>query len=702
MKNETNAPGTKDVGTLLKRLAASAVAAQLINVLYHVADLIYIGHMEEVGQLAGAGVCLPLILIISAFAALVSAGAAPRASIFLEKNDKASAERVLGNSVALLLCFSAVLTFVFVRWSEPLLLAFGASKNTIGYALDYIRIYALGTVFVQLTLGLSTFIAAEGFAKTSMYMMLTGAILNVILDPIFIFALGMGVKGAALATVLSQAVSMVWTLRFLTSPKTTLRIRRDCLKLKWAVVRPVLAQGSAPFLMLASESILIVCCNSSLLRCGGDIAVGAMSVLASCSLFVTLLLVGLAQGAQAAIRYNYGAENPAHVRKTVKLLLRDCIIYAVPFWALAECFPEVFVRLFNNDPAFVAFSAKALRIYAAAGGLFSIQIACQQAFVALGQAKSAVSVAVLRKFVLLIPLIYILPHAGLPVSRATAVFLAAPIADFISVAYTAILSAVIFRRTMAEIGDPALAERQKQKELKKQHKILGYKNWEGQRSGFYRLLTCGVRAGTKPVRTEWEVPYDGRPAVFVGNHDRAYGPIAMCAWFDERDTLRPWINAQMLSTREAPAYIRKDFWWDPEKPSAKLYDYTLAYLAALCLPPILRGSDCIPVYHDTGVATTLKKSVRTIGEGKNILLFPERPTGFLTYDKKINAGFVSLGRLCWARTKKAVSFYPVHIDWDRQLISVGAPIPYDPAVKYAEQVKTTAEAIEKYFQSFGE
>lgn len=704
VKQETDALGTEDVGTLLKRLAAPAVAAQIINVLYNVVDCIYIGHIKEVGQLAltGVGVCLPLILIISAFAALVSMGAAPRASIFLGKNDNASAEKTLGNSVTLLLCFSAVLTFVFVRWSEPLLLAFGASENTIGYALDYMRTYALGTVFVQLTLGLNAFIAAEGFAKTGMYTVLIGAVLNIILDPIFIFALDMGVKGAALATILSQAVSMVWTLHFLTGPKTTLCIRRDCLKLEGAIVRPALTLGIAAFIMQLTESVLIVCYNSSLLRYGGDIAVGAMSVLAGCSQFVMLPLVGLAQGAQAIISYNYGAKKPARVREAVKLLLRGCVTYAVAFWALAELFPGVLVRMFNSDPAFVAFSAKALRIYFAVGGLFGIQIACQQAFVALGQAKSAVSVAILRKIVLLIPLIYILPHAGLPVSQATAVFLAEPVSDFISVTYTAILFTIIFRRTMAEIGDLALAERQKQKERKKQHKALGYKHWEGQKSGFDMLLARGVRAVTKPIRTEWEVPYDGRPAVFVANHDRAYGPIAMCAWFDGRDTLRPWINAQMLSTRAAPAYIRKDFWWDPDKPRAKFYDYTLTYLAALFLPPILRGSDCIPVYHDAGVMSTLKKSVRAIEEDKNILLFPEQPTGFLTYDKKINAGFVSIGRLCWARTKKAVSFYPVHIAWDQQLISVGAPIPYDPVVKYAEQVKTTAEAVEKYFQSFGE
>ena len=704
VKTETDALGTENVGTLLRRLAAPAVAAQVINVLYNVVDRIYIGHIKEVGKLAltGAGVCLPLILIISAFAALVSMGAAPRAAIFLGKGDKNPAEKTLGNSFTLLLCFSAVLTFVCFRYARPMLLAFGASEKTIGYALDYMRIYALGTVFVQLTLGLNAFIAAEGFAKVSMYTVLIGAVLNIVLDPIFIFVLGMGVKGAALATILSQAVSMVWTIGFLTGPRTTLRIRRDCLHLEAKTVWPALALGFAPFIMQSTEGILNICYNSSLLRYGGDIAVGAMTVLASCGQFVMLPLVGLAQGAQAIISYNYGAKNPARVRKAVRLLICSCVSYAVIFWAAAELFPQIFARMFTSDPEFVAFSAKALRIYIAVGGLFGIQIACQQAFVALGQAKSAVSVAVLRKLVLLIPLIYILPRAGLPVTQATAVFLAEPVSDFISVTYTAILFTLVFRRTMAEIGDPALAERQRQKELKKQHRALGYEYWEGQKSGFFKFLVHCARAVTKPVATEWAEPYDGRPAVFIGNHDRAYGPVAMCAWFDERDTLRPWINAQMLSTRAAPAYIRKDFWWDPDKPSAKVKNYTFAYLAALCLPPILRGSDCIPVYHDTNVMTTLKKSVRAIAEGKNVLLFPERPTGYHRYDDKINAGFVSIGRLCWARTKTAVSFYPVHIDWDRKRISVGAPIPYDPAVKYAEQVKTAAEAIEKYFQSFGE
>ena len=705
VKSETAALGTENVGSLLKRLAAPAIAAQLINLLYNIVDRIYIGHIAEVGKLAltGAGVCLPLILIISAFAALFSMGAAPRASIFLGQNDKTSAEKTLGNSFTLLICIAAILTVVFLRWSKPMLLAFGASENTIGYALDYMRIYALGTVFVQLTLGLNAFIAAQGFAKTSMYTVLIGAVLNIILDPIFIFALDMGVKGAALATILSQAVSAVWTLHFLTGRKTTLRIRVESLKPEWAIVGPSLALGLAPFIMQATESVLCVCYNASLLRFGGDIAVGAMTVLSSCSQFVMLPLTGLAQGAQTIISFNFGAKNSARVRQTFSLLLKCCVIYSVVLWGLGELFPQLFVRVFNNDPEFVAFGAHALRIYMAVVGLFGVQVACQQTFVALGQAKSAVSVALLRKIVLLVPLIYILPQLGLPMSQTDAVFLAEPVADFISVTYTAILFSIVFRRVLASIGDPALEEKARQKQRRAQYKALGYKRWEGHRSFSYeKIFRPGVRAVTKPVLTYWTEPYDGRPAVFVANHDRAYGPIAMMGWFDQRDTLRPWINAQMLSTREAPAYIRKDYWWDPNGRWAKLEDYTLSYLAALCLPPILRGSDCIPVYHDTGVLKTLQKSVRALDEGKNILLFPEHPTGFLTYDKNVAPGFVSLGRLSWARLKKRVSFYPVHIDWDAQRIDVGAPIVYDPAVPYAEQCKTTAAAVEKYFESFGD
>lgn len=705
VKSETAALGYEDIGGLLKRLAAPAIAAQLINLLYNLVDRIYIGHIAKVGKLAltGAGVCLPLILLISAFAALLSMGAAPRAAIFLGKEDKAGAEKTLGNSFTLLLLLSAVLTFVLLRWTRPMLLSFGASENTIGYALDYMRIYAIGTVFVQLTLGLNAFIAAQGFAKTSMYTVLVGAVLNIILDPIFIFVLGMGVKGAALATVLSQAVSTLWTLRFLTGKETTLRIRVSCLKLDGAIVRPSLALGLAPFIMQATESLLCICYNASLLHYGGDIAVGAMTVLSSCSQFIMLPLNGLAQGAQTIISFNFGAGNAGRVRRAFSLLLKYCVLYSATLWALGELWPGLFVRIFNSDSTFVSFTAHALRIYMAVVGLFGIQIACQQTFVALGQAKSAVSVAVLRKIILLIPLIYLLPHAGLPLSQTDAVFLAEPIADFCSVTYTVILFRAVFRRIMVSIGDPLLAEKARQQELKEQHRALGYHYWEGQRSFFYEKMLCpAVRAVTKPVHTEWEVPYDGRPAVFVANHDRAYGPIAMMGWFDARDTLRPWINAPMLSMREAPAYIRQDYWWNPNGRLAKLADYTLPYLVSLFLPAILRGSDCIPVYHDTGVLSTLKKSVRAIAEGKNILLFPEHPTGYLSYSKKVDPGFVSIGRLSWARLKTRVSFYPVHIDWDHQIINVGPPIVYDPARSYAEQCRAAAETVEKYFERFGD
>jgi len=705
IKTETAALGTEDVGSLLKRLAAPAIVAQLINLLYNVVDRVYIGHIPAVGKLAltGTGVCLPLILIISAFAALVSMGAAPRAAIFLGKGDKPSAEKTLGNSFLLLIILGVVLTAVFSRWAKPMLLTFGASENTVGYALDYMRIYALGTVFVQLTIGLNAFITAEGFAKKSMQAVLIGAVLNIVLDPIFIFALGMGVRGAALATILSQGVSAAFTLRFLTGPQTTLRIRASALRLERDIVVPSLALGLAPFIMQITESVLCVCYNSSLLRYGGDIAVGAMTVLSSCSQLVMLPLVGLAQGAQTIISFNFGAKKPDRVREAFRLLLKWCMLYGVTMWALGELFPQAFVHIFNSDPEFVAFTAHALRIYMAVVGIFGVQVACQQAFVALGQAKSAVSVAVLRKIVLLVPLIYLLPHAGLPLSQTDAVFLAEPVADFLSVTYTSILFTIVFRRVMTGIGDPVMAERARQKQRRAERKRLGYKSWEGQRSRFYeKVMRPAVCAATKPVKTFWAEPYDGRSAVFVANHDRAYGPIAMMGWFDQRDTLCPWINAQMLSAREAPAYIRGDFWWDPNGRWAKLEDYTLSYLAALCLPPILRGSDCIPVYHDAGVLKTLKKSIRAISEGKNILLFPEHPTGFLTYSKTVDPGFVSLGRLSWARLKKQISFYPVHIDWDAQRIDVGAPIVYDPAVPYADQCKTAAEAVEKYFESFGD
>lgn len=446
--------GSGNVRKLLFSLALPTITSQIVNMLYNLVDRIYIGHMqpaETVGKLAltGVGVCLPIILVISAFAALIAMGGAPKASISEGRGDLKAAEHIMGNSFSLLVLASVILTAVFQLFEEPLLLTFGASENTIGYALDYLRIYTLGTIFVQMTLGMNAYITAQGFTTVSMKTVLIGAILNTLLDPIFIFVLGLGVRGAALATILSQAVSAVWVLRFLTGPRTKWRLRRENLKPVPSVFLPCLALGLAPFIMQSTESLISVCFNSSLLKYGSDIAVCAMTVLISIMQLAMMPLQGLTQGAQPIISYNYGARNAQRVRDAFRCLLISCVTYSMTLWALVQFFPRLFALLFSSAPELVSYAAWALRIYMAATGIFGVQIACQQTFIALGNAKTSLFLAILRKIILLIPLIYILPHFF--TNKVFAVFLAEPVADFLAVCTTAAMFAVQFKKSMAEL-----------------------------------------------------------------------------------------------------------------------------------------------------------------------------------------------------------------------------------------------------------
>ncbi|MCI5569457.1 MAG: MATE family efflux transporter [Lachnospiraceae bacterium] len=444
--------GTEPVGKLMLRLAIPTITAQLINMLYNIIDRVYIGHIPESGALAltGVGVCMPLIMIVSAFAALVGCGGAPRASISMGKGDNDTAERILGNCFFLQIIVSVILTAVLLFSSRSLLLAFGASSNTIGYAVDYMNIYAIGTIFVQLTLGMNMFITTQGFAKTGMLSVLIGAVLNIILDPLFIFTFDMRVRGAALATIISQAVSCIWVISFLTGKKTFLKIKKCNLKLSSKVIMPCVALGLATFIMQASESIISVCFNSSLLKYGGDIAVGAMTILTSVMQFAMLPLQGLGQGAQPVLSYNYGAKNKDRVKKAFKLLLISSLCYSTVLWAVIMAFPQVFAGMFTTDTALLNFTKAALRIYCACLLLFGIQVACQMAFTSFGKAKASIAVAVTRKFILLLPLIYLLPHIFTG-NRTNAVYMAEPIADFIAVSFTAILFTFRFRKILKEL-----------------------------------------------------------------------------------------------------------------------------------------------------------------------------------------------------------------------------------------------------------
>ncbi|MEF9941647.1 MAG: MATE family efflux transporter [Lachnospiraceae bacterium] len=443
-----NELGTKSIGKLLFSLALPAITAQVVNVLYNMVDRMYIGHIPNIGAqaLTGVGVTLPLIMIISAFAALVSMGGAPRASIMMGKGDKKTAEKILGNCTTALAIIAVVITGCIFLFGKDLLLLFGASGNTIRHAWDYMSVYALGTIFVQFALGLNAFITAQGFSKISMMTVLIGAIANIILDPIFIFGFGMGVKGAALATIISQGISAIWVLRFLMGKKTILQLKKKNLKLDFRIFGPCVALGLSPFIMQSTESILAICFNSSLLKYGGDVAVGAMTILSSVMQFSMLPLSGLTQGAQPILSFNYGANNLQRVKQTFILLLKSCVLYSTTLWLLVMLCPQAFAHIFTNDAELVKMTVHALRIYMATSLMFGIQIACQQTFIALGNAKTSVFLALLRKVFLLIPFIFVFPL--FVTNKVDAVYLAEPVADFIAVVVTGTLFFIEFRKIL--------------------------------------------------------------------------------------------------------------------------------------------------------------------------------------------------------------------------------------------------------------
>ena len=440
--------GTKPVGRLLLQMSLPAIAAQIINVLYNIVDRMYIGHIPVTGAMAltGVGVTMPLIMAISAFAALAAMGSAPRASIMMGKGRREEAEEIMNNSFSLLVILAVILTIVIQLFGKQLLLFFGASSETIGYAFQYMQIYSMGTIFVQLALGLNAFITAQGFTKVSMMTVMIGAVLNIVLDPVLIFGMKMGVRGAALATIISQCVSSVWVIHFLSSKKTLLRMNKNYFRLRKQVVLPGMALGISPFIMQFTESILSICFNTSLLKYGGNTAVGAMTILNSVMMFSMLPLQGLTQGGQPIISFNYGAGNLERVSGTFRCLLVCCVGYSTLIWAVSMFLPNVIIHMFTTDPTLASFTVSALRVYMAVSLMFGAQIACQQTFIALGNAKKSIFLALLRKVFLLIPLIYILPN--ILDNQAMAVFLAEPIADFCAVSTTVVLFIHSFRAIM--------------------------------------------------------------------------------------------------------------------------------------------------------------------------------------------------------------------------------------------------------------
>lgn len=447
VKKEANL-GEDRIGGLLFKLALPAILAQVINLLYNLVDRMYIGHIAKVGSVAltGLGVTMPFIMCVSAFAALVSMGGAPRASIMMGRGNREEAERILGNCTSMLVIVAVIVTAVSQIWGTDILMLFGASESTLPYAWAYMQIYSIGTIFVQLALGMNAFINAQGFAKTGMLTVVIGAVCNIILDPIFIFGLHMGVRGAALATIISQGISCVWIVRFLLGRQTTLRIRKENLRIRPKTVGPCIALGVAPFIMQFTESVLNICFNTSLLKYGGDVAVGAMTILSSVMQMSMLPIQGLTQGAQPIIGFNYGAKKMDRVKKTFRLLLLSCVTFTAVIWLICMLLPQAFILIFTDQAELIAFTKWAMRIYMAVSLIFGVQISCQQTFIALGNAKTSVFLALLRKVLLLIPLIYILP--AFMEDKLMAVFLAEPVADVIAVTTTSIL----FYRTYRSLG----------------------------------------------------------------------------------------------------------------------------------------------------------------------------------------------------------------------------------------------------------
>lgn len=447
--------GKGSIGKLLFRLAVPSILAQLVNALYNIIDRIFIGRIPEVGPtaLTGVGVTFAIIMVISAFSALVGMGGAPLAAIKMGEKNQKDAEKIMTNSFVVLMCFAAVLTCVFLIFKHPMLMAFGASSETVVYGDAYLEIYLLGTVFVQIAIGMNAFITAQGYARTSMLTVIIGAVMNIVLDPIFIFVLGMGVRGAALATVISQGVSAVWVMAFLLGKRTTLRIRKSYIKPDFKVIGSVMALGISPFIMQSTESLVNVVFNSTLQRCGGDIAVGSMTIITSVMQFSLMPLNGLTQGAQPIISFNFGAGNKERVKKTFRLLFICCMIYAASISAVCALVPGFFVKIFvpaGEEAAdmLIKTASGYLPIFMAGVWMFGAQSSCQSTFLALGQAKVSLFLAILRKIILLIPFVYLFSYF----KGTTGVFMAEPFADILAASTTLTLFLLNFNKILNKRG----------------------------------------------------------------------------------------------------------------------------------------------------------------------------------------------------------------------------------------------------------
>lgn len=431
--------GTGKISSLFMKMVIPSVISQLVVLIYNMVDRIFIGHIPDIGStaLTGVGICMPVTLIVSAFAQLTGVGGAPLASMALGRNDKEEAERILGTCCFGMIVVSVLLTITGLVFSEKILFCFGASSNTIFYAREYLNIYLAGTIFVELTIGLTAFITAQGFTAVTMVSVTTGAILNVFLDPLLIFGFNMGVKGAAIASVFSQMVSVFIALLFLVRHENSVKMRMKYIRFDRKRIFASMKLGLSPCIMVATESFVSIAFNRSLLQYGGDLAVGSMTIFSTIMQMVTMPLQGFSQGAQPITSYNFGAGNWKRVSENFKLLVAVSMIYACLLWGIILLFPDTFIKLFTSNASLAEYSIKMIRIYFAIVGMMGLQYACQNTFLALGNATVSIFLALLRKVILLLPLIFILPHV-LP-GQVKAVFLAEPFADLIAVTVTGIL-----------------------------------------------------------------------------------------------------------------------------------------------------------------------------------------------------------------------------------------------------------------------
>lgn len=448
MGNVVKDLGEGNVKKLLFKLAFPAIMAQIVNVLYNIVDRIFIGRIPN-GEIAmaGVGVAFPIIMIISAFSALIGAGGAPLAAIKMGESNNEEAEKIMGNSFGALIIIGVLMIGGFLIFKEPILWAFGASRATIGYANEYLGFYLIGTIFVQIALGMNPFINTQGFAKTGMVTVMVGAVINIILDPIFIFGFNMGVKGAALATVFGQFISALWVLKFLFGKTSVLKIKKQYINPELKILLRVMALGVSPFIMQATESLVIIIMNNQLSKFGGDLAIGAMTIMSSIMQIVLLPLLGLSQGAQPIMSYNYGAEKLERVKNAFKILIKSCLFYVGIMWILLLTVPQFFVMIFNNNEDLIKITSWSIKIYFAGILMFGIQVACQQTFLALGQAKISLFLALLRKIILLIPLALILPM--IVEDKLKGVLLSEPFADVLAATITGIFFIRFYKKDLS-------------------------------------------------------------------------------------------------------------------------------------------------------------------------------------------------------------------------------------------------------------